>query len=509
MKYFYIAFFICVGSLATAQSVKEAKSLYNQGDYEAALLGFKEGLKEKPNDGYLHQLAGECYLKINGDRSKAIDHLTKTLQSKKYQKIALFLMAEAYAQNYQFDEAISYYTQYLNTVSRRLSADVRKRIIDCHTAKEMIKFPVPAEFTNLGAEVNTPYPDYNPFVTADETVLYYSSRPQRSGVEPEFDGFYPADIYQSLITEDGPGKATMLSGNVNSKFDDLIVGLSHDGNTLIIYHDDMDFYGDLFTSTRTGRTFSRKTPFDLVNNLNDFETAAAFSPDGKAIVFASDRPGGFGMTDLYIIRALPDGSWSAPQNLGPEVNSAMQEDFPHFSHDGRYLYFSSNGHPGMGGFDLYFTEWNQENNIWTHPKNLGYPINTPRDNRNISFSKDGTRAYVSDWRPDSQGDLDIYRIDLEPQNNLPALVRVEVPSGERENPFIQAEIKVTDEFDELVGIYRPHPQSGKYIMALNPGKYFLYLDAEGYTPYSELMMISEYYMHAEQNVKVIKLQKVR
>lgn len=505
MKYVYAALLLCIGFTSSAQSVKEAKALYNQGDYAAALKGFEKGIEADPEDGYLHQLAGECYLKINGDRSKAITHLKKTIDTGKYHKSALFLLAEAYAQNYQFDEAIDFYNHYLTSVSKKLSVDVRKRIIDCQTAKELMKFPVPAEFTQLGPSINTEYPDYNPFISTDESVLLFSSRAKRKGAETEFDGFYPADIYQCEMQQDGFTKSALLNNNVNSKFDDLIVGLSHDGNTIIVYHDDLDIYGDLFTCERSGKTFGKKQPIEQVNNLNDLESAATFSPDGKAIVFASDRPEGLGMMDLYIIRELPDGTWSEPQNLGPEVNTPMNEDYPHFSHDGRYLYFSSNGHPGMGGYDLYLTEWNTENNIWTHPKNLGYPVNTPRDNRTISFNSDGTSAYVADWRPDSHGDLDIYRIDFEQRKNLPALVRIEVPTGQRENPFIQGEIKVTDEFDELVGIYRPHPKSGKYVMALNPGKYFLYLDAEGYQPYSELMMISDYYAQAEQNVKVIRL----
>lgn len=503
----FIFAILVVSQVSGQSSVRDAKTYFADGNYAAAYELFEQALQSEPDDPNLNTLAGECLLNINVDRSKAVTHLKKAVAQDKYPKNALYLLAEALAQNYAFDEAITYYTAYLETVSDKLSEDVKKRIIDCQTAKELMNYPIEVTYTNMGDDVNSEHPDYNVYTDAEETMLLFTSRRDRAGAQKEFDGFYPADIYESRLGEDRFQKADLLNTNVNSRFDDLLVGLSADGNKLIIYYDDVEIYGDLFTCERSGRTFSRKQEMDWINSLNDLESGATFSPDGSAVVFASNRPGGYGMSDLFITRKLPDGNWSEPQNLGPEVNTPMREDYPQFSPDGRYLYFASDGHPGMGGFDLYLSEWNMENNVWTRPKNLGYPLNTPRHDRTISFNAESTSAYVSTWRPDSKGDLDIYRVDFGERHNLPALVRVQVPTGERENPFISAEIRVTDKFDELVGVYRPHPESGKYVMALNPGKYFLYVDAEGYEPYSELLMISDYYAQAEQNIKTIRLNR--
>lgn len=503
-----VLFLLCAVS-SFAQPEKEGKSHFTNGNYAAALEKFEQVLKADPNNQYVRQLAGESILQINGDPSKALSYLKEVVASGNYRKNALHLLAEAYAQNYQFDMAIDYYSHYLKTVSKKLSPDVRKRIIDCQTAKELVNYPIDAEFTHLGELVNSGEPDYNPYVTADESLLYFSSRRSTGGAEKEYDGFYPANIYVSELQDGAYGAAKALSGNVNSKYDDVLVGMMHDGSELIIYYDDVDFYGDLFTATKSSRTFSRKSEMVGINNANDMETAATYSPDRNTIIFASDRPGGMGSIDLYIKRKLPDGSWSEAQNLGPEVNTPMREDAPNFSADGRHLYFASDGHPGMGELDLFFTEWNPENNIWTLPKNLGHPVNTPRNDRNISFNEDGSSAYVASWRPDSHGDLDIYRIDFGQKRRLPALVRIQTPTGNPEMPFVNAQITVTDENDELVGTYRPHPTSGKYVMALNPGKYFLFMDADGHKPYSELMVISDYYSRADQSVKVIRLESVR
>ncbi|TVR41142.1 MAG: hypothetical protein EA392_02375 [Cryomorphaceae bacterium] len=489
------------------QSLSEAKTLFNQGNFSAALVQFESLLKKDPNDVQLNIFASDCILNINGDKSKAVIYMERVVKQPKFPKAALYTMAEAYAQNYTFDKAIDYYYQYLENVSAKLSEDIRKRVIDCQTAQELMKFPVDISFHNMGPEVNSPYPDYNPYITSDESLLLFNSRRKEGSAKPEFDGYYPANVYQSMLLEGSFNKAEMLNKNVNSKFDDILVGMSNSASHIFIFHDDEEHYGDVFVSYRSGKTFQRKVPFDEINNIGTFESAATISPDGNAIVFASDRKGGFGGLDLYIIRKLPTGGWSEPQNLGSEVNSALNEDFPHFSADGNYLYFSSNGHPGMGGYDLFLTEWDPAHNVWTRPKNLGYPINTPRDDRTIAFNGEQTSAYLSTWREDSHGDLDIYRIDFGERHNLPALVRIQVPTGRPDTPFVNSEIKVTDEFDELVGIYRPHPQSGKYVMALNPGKYYLYMDADGYQPHSELMMISDYYAQAEQNIKVIRLQQ--
>lgn len=489
------------------QDVNEAKALYNQGNYKAALDIFEKVLRTSPDDTYINQLAGDCVLRLNRDKKAAVTYLERCVKSDKFQKEALLLMADAYAQNYQFDKAIEYYTEYLSHVSAKLSGDIRKKIVDCQTAIELMKFPVEINFTNLGPEINTAFPDYNPFVTADEQMLLFNSRRKESNTQTEFDGYYPANIYQSLMVDQSFAEAQMLNKNVNTNFDDILVGASSDASHIFIYHDDLDYSGDVFVSYRSSKTFKRKVPLEDINTIKGFESAATISPDGKTMIFASDRKDGFGGSDLYIVRKLPNGGWSEAFNLGSEVNSARNEDFPHFSSDGKYLYFSSNGLPGMGGYDLFLTEWNDENGVWTRPKNLGYPINTPNNDYSITFNATGESAYLACWRNDSYGDLDIYRIDFEERHNLPALVRVQVPTGKPEQPFINSEIRVTDEFDELVGVYRPHPVSGKYVMALDPGKYYLYMDADGYQPYSELMMISDYYAQAEQNVKVIQLQE--
>ncbi len=145
-------------------------------------------------------------------------------------------------------------------------------------------------------------------------------------------------------------------------------------------------------------------------HLDGFEAQYGYlSEDGNQLVFASDRPGGFGGLDLYISRKL-NGDWGSAINLGPQVNTQFNEDRPFLINKGKTLYFSSQGHRNMGGYDLFRSEL-QPNNLWSQPENLGYPLNTPDDNIFFMPADNGNSGYISRYREsDGSGREDIYRI---------------------------------------------------------------------------------------------------
>jgi tetratricopeptide (TPR) repeat protein len=301
---------------ASAQTIKEARLLYSQGNYLEALPIFEKELKTDPDNPQINQFAGVCVMKLKGDKSKAIEYLQKTIASGKYDKEAYFHLAEACALNYEFDRALDYYSRYLKTVSQKLSGDVKKRIIDCQTAKELMAYPIEISFTNMGKEINSEYADYNPYLPANESMLLFNSRRKKSGVKVEFDGYFPSDIFMSEFKNEAFTTAKPLNENVNTSFDDMIVGMSTEGDRIFIYYDEQDEIGDLYVSYLSGNKFQKRALFEEISSLNDLETSAAVSPDGQAIVFASNRPDGFGKSDLFIIRRLPGGQWSPAQNLG-------------------------------------------------------------------------------------------------------------------------------------------------------------------------------------------------
>ena len=232
------------------------------------------------------------------------------------------------------------------------------------------------------------------------------------------------------------------------------------------------------------------------------------SPDGTIIFFASNRSGGYGGYDIWMIRQLPNGKWGVPYNLGPEINTPKDEDFPSLSADGLTLYFSSNGHAGMGGYDLFQSTWDPESGIFTMPKNMGYPLNTPFDERTISYTADGKHAYISALRKDGLGDLDIYRVTFEDVEYLQTLFQIVVPvPGNSTQMLKDIVITITNEKGESIGDYRPNQQSGRFTIILGPGKYNLNIDVEGYKAYTEVIKVNEFTHRMGKIEKIINLTK--
>jgi hypothetical protein len=169
--------------------------------------------------------------------------------------------------------------------------------------------------------------------------------------------------------------ATNAGIPLNTYVQDATVGLSPDGESMIIYRTAAGLVsGDLFETRKQDGLW--QVPALMTDQINSaaHEPSASIAPDGHEIYFTSDRPGGFGGRDLYRIRRLPNGEWSMPLNLGPTVNTPYDEDAPFLHSDGVTLFFSSTGHNTMGGYDIFKTQCiDPDMNGWTEPENMGYP----------------------------------------------------------------------------------------------------------------------------------------
>ena len=184
--------------------------------------------------------------------------------------------------------------------------------------------------------------------------------------------------------------------------------LSYDGATLYLVYDD-PFDSDIFYSTFNRNRWSKAESMDKPINEKSNETNGSTSADGKTIYFASDRKGGLGDLDIYKSTLNDKGKWSKPVNLGPKINTALIEDAPFISPDGNTLYFSSEGHDGMGGLDIYKADLSNQG---SDPVNMGYPINTTDNDLFFVPLANGNSAYYSTRREDSYGGYDIYLVDI-------------------------------------------------------------------------------------------------
>ncbi|MFN6947115.1 MAG: hypothetical protein ACK4ND_19410 [Cytophagaceae bacterium] len=405
----------------------------------------------------------------------------------------LLYAAKAYHLNYKFDEAEQYYLEYKKHALNARKPDpvlistLNRDIKMCQNARELVANPLDIQIKNMGSSINSPYADYGPVISADEsTIIFTSNRPNSTTVfltDEEYE--YLDDIYISHKTDTGWSEPHNMGPNINSKNHDAGIALSADGQKLLIYRSEktkiMSFpTGDIYISELQGDAWSKaeKLPADI--NTKNWEPSASFSSDERTLYFTSNRKGGIGGTDIYSVKKLPTGEWAVPQNLGDKINTPFDEDSPFMHPDGKTLYFSSNGHKSMGGYDIFYSQFNAETNEWSEPKNVGYPINTPSDDIYFSWSADGTTAYFSSYRKDSYGDVDIYYANVFQETSPVLLMKGFVIDSISQAP-VQATIKVTDKnTNELVGIFNSNSSTGKFIIILNNGSYNVSIQSENY-----------------------------
>jgi len=479
---------------------KGAVDHYYNGNFRAALEDFLILLAKDPNNVELNFFIGACYLESYIDKSKAIGYLEYVVQQEKFPKEAIYQLGRAYMFEHRFDEAITTFNKYKD-ISRGDNDNIitgGRMIEQCFNAKQLIKYPLDATFENLGPTVNSAYPDFNPFIPEDESFLVFTSkRPDCLGLQLDYDGFKTPDIFRARESKGQFREARNIGSSVNTEWYEEVVGISADGQELLVYIDNFDGYDDIYVSPRKGRFFDDY--LDLGKNINseEIETTAGLSTDGNLIFFSREDGKGKTGTDLYMSRRLPNRGWGVAQKLPDIINTPFNESFPHLMADGKTFYFSSEGHAAMGGFDIFISEWDDMTNTWSVPKNAGYPINTVDDDFNVSLSTTGRYGYVAQFRKDEgYGERDIYRITFNDVDPIRTIVRgsiTNIKDSMLVDPGIDVgtfEMTVTDmNTDIFIGTYRPNMKTSNYVQVLEPGDYCVYVEGELYFDTSEVVSV--------------------
>ena len=390
----------------------EAEYFFMNEDYQDALPYYLQLYEKMPDNANIASRIGACYLNINGMKNLSIEYLetaaknlsakhkegTITQVSASYE--ALYDLGKAYLINYQFDQAKEAFTRYSGTLlpdDRENIGFISQQIKSCDNAKDLIARPVSFASENLGGLFNDARSNFNPLISADGKTFAFMVSLK----------FYDAIMLSKLVN----GKWTPpvnITPELQSDGDMYISCLSPDGTMLYMSKDD-NYNSDIYTSSFDGMTWRQTVKLNRNINTNYWESHAFISDKGDLLIFASDRPGGFGGLDLYLSRKV-NGDWSPAVNLGPEINTPFNEDRPFLINQGKTLFFSSQGHESIGGYDLFRSDL-QSNNLWSNPQNLGYPINTPDDNIFFMPVNNGNSGYYSMTREtDNFGLEDIYKI---------------------------------------------------------------------------------------------------
>ena len=475
-----------------------AKENFFNENFKSALEDYLLMLVNDPNNVDYNYYIGLCYLQTNIDKTKALPYLEFVVQQPKHPKDAYYHLGRAYMYADRLDDAIRAFDKAKETEGDiETNGPKPSRWIEmCINAKEFRKNPIDCNFENLGSAINSPYPDFDPMVPENESFLIYNTkRPDNLGLENDYDGNKMNDVYRAREKKGRFTEGRNAGSSINTEWVEEAVGLSPDGENLVLFIDNFAGYDDIMISRRKGRAFEEPYYPGVNVNSEQVESSGSISADGNWLFFSRIAKGGIGgyNTDIFMSRRLPNGLWGIPIDLGPNINTKYNETHPHISGDGKTLYFASEGHTNMGGLDVFKSTWDAVTETWSSPTNLGFPINTVADEYSIYFSNNGRYGYVSALRPEGLGDLDVYRItfnNVDPDYTLMVgNITNMVDTIKAGLPSIPVTMYVSDdETDELVGIFKANKLTGHYVSVLPAGKtYCVYIESELYKPYSEVI----------------------
>jgi hypothetical protein len=475
---------------AAIVTLARAEEYFEGQSYLQALPLYRSLEPTYGTNSFLIYRIGICLLYKSDETDKALEYLTNVKkQNPKAADIDLYL-AHAYHRNERYDEAIANLDLYdASKAPARKEESARLRQY-CLNAKELTANPVKAVITNIGAPVNTENSEYVPVISTDDSVMVLTYRGENSigGLQsypgvPDSAGSYFEDVV--FTSRDGakwlPPEA--MDSTINGNGHDACIGISNDGQTLLIYKDEAG-NGDLYVSTMEGFYWSAPVPLKGdINSTTSWEGSATFSADMHTIYFASERPGGYGGRDIWVATMAADSTWGNIKNMGPKINTPYNDDAPFLHPNGVTLLFSSEGHNSMGGYDIFKTILTPIDSTFSDasaPVNLGYPINTPGDDKYFVLATDGNHGYYSSGKRGGFGQQDIYVVEADFDLNN---INVMLFNGTvmLNNKPVGAQIIVKDGAGKLrtLELYSKS-YTGKYAVSLPLGhKYIVTYSADG------------------------------
>ncbi|MEO5642229.1 MAG: OmpA family protein [Bacteroidia bacterium] len=510
--------------------------------------GFRIALSEylianafNPNSAALNYRMAVCYYNISAQRLMGLKYIEKAIAlNPNVDPMAQFYLGRMYHLQAQWDKAISAYRAYLAplnsnpTENRDKIADMNRKIQECVTGKELQKNPQRVFIDNLGSTVNSAYPEYTPLITADESEMYFTSRRNLStGGKLDQDNQYYEDIYRTTYV-DGKWTTPFNMGKpINSDDHDATAGLSPDGQKLYVYRK-----GDLYECELKGAVWTEPERMNKNINSDDHESSVSVSFDGKKLYYISDKNGGIGNRDIWVSNMDAKGKWGASSNIGLPINTIYGEEGVFIHPDGKTMYFSSQGHNTMGGYDIFKSEF--KDGKWGEPENLGWPINGPDDDVFFVISANGKHGYYASTKADGVGEKDIYKITflgpekplaLSSEDNLLAGLAQPVKNVEALQPVavktanvtilkgtitdklthapLGARIEIVDNtINQTIATFNANSSTGKYLVSLPSGKnYGIYVKMDAYLFHSEnfdIPVIATY----QEVTKDIEMEKI-
>jgi len=400
--------------------IEDGNQLLSKGQFNAAQAVWQKILEAEPSNANANFKMGMCYYNSIDESPRALPYLRKAInntvdgydffntEEKNAPNDAFYFLGEIYLASNQPDSAIAMFFKYEDKYAGNPPISVDRQIRNCINAKNAISNPRDVTMKNPGKNINSSYTETNPVLTIDNSVMFFASRRANADAGKQLSpvtGKFDMDIYYSL--KDAKGNWDVAAPfKWNTLADEAPMYISADGLTLY-FRKDIKGQSDIYMCQYIDKVWNTPKPVSEINS-NANETGLSISADGKYLYFCSDREGGSGHYDIY--QCIRNGNkWGSPKNLGAVLNTSFNETSTYINPNGKTLFFASNGYrDGMGGYDIFYSEM-KEDGSWSTPQNMGYPINTVRDDINFYITGGGTRYYAT-VREDFDS-YDIFKIE--------------------------------------------------------------------------------------------------
>lgn len=476
---------------------KEAQEFSKQFKLKEMENNLLESIERDPQFIEAQTLLAYCYL----DQGNYIQAKTKfkdaiAINSGKIPN-NLFFLAELELNDGEYEEAKKHFNQFLgfNPKDPSITERTNKGLDIIHFSLQLKANPVPFDPVNLGANINTELNEYFPCLTVDGSTILFTRRLPH----PEAPQGFNEDFYTSISTEGTWSPSANIKDPINTLFNEGAPSLAADGQLLFFtacelfgdYGGERKGYGscDIFYTLKGSQNWTKPRNLGKTVNTQHWETQPSFSADGKTLYFIRGKRTRSGVRrgDIYTTVLGKDGYWTNPIPLGPQINTTGNEESVFIHPDGKTLYFSSDGHLGMGGLDI-FKSTLQEDGKWSQPINLGYPINTHKSENSLLVGASGKLAYFASDRPNGFGGLDLYQFEL-PNHLKPNPVNYfagKIFDKETKKP-LSARFELIDlKTGEIIIESYSNPGNGGFLVTLPSGKdYALNASLDGYLFYSE------------------------
>ena len=494
--YFYRMFFTallgCIfllpiqGQIHLSSTNKKALDAYEKGNQflkernvEKAFGEFEEAIERDKLFAEPYFQLGRLY-EQNRQFGNAILNYEKAVnaqQKTSVTEIAAQQVGQLYLRKGDYQKALVFLEKGIGAVSASNQKRYKTRIENCKFALESINKPLTINPLELPKSVNKFQSQYFPVLTADRETLIYT------GNQDSDENLYVASMKDKIWTE-----PVSISEKINTKENEGTASISADGRILVFTScGGRKGFGscDLFISYKQGDNWTSPQNLGLNINSGEWESQPSLSADGRTLYFVSDRKGSLGKRDIWVSKLDSTNMWEKAINVGIPVNTTEDDLSPFIHANGKTLFFASEGHVGMGGLDLYFTENQQDK--WKIPENLGYPLNTFEDQVALFITADAKKAYYSLERDQE----DKYRrakiVEIEVPESLQAKFKATsflkgIIYDSQTKQKIQADIELISlKKNELVGKISSDAQTGTYTSVLaSGGDYAIFVSKKGY-----------------------------